>query len=115
MARRKGKVIQPISGPSDKPNINELLAKEEASNPGATIAPPPNPPVDTPVPEQAPPPQPQPPAEPAPDMSNTGAETVAEERDEINKQIQDFVDHQTEAVESGEDNADQPAQENAAQ
>ena len=97
--RRKGKVIHPISDPDPKPHINDLLAKEESSEAGAVIEPP-----TLPEPTKTE----EPAASPAVDsgVATAGAESAADEQNEINKQIQDFVDHQTEAVEQGDD--DQP-------
>jgi len=101
--RRKGKVIKPISQPDDKPHINDLLAKEQATEAESVIVPdvvdaqasavamaPPLPPAQ--VPEI-------PPA--MPEVASTGIESLAEEKNEVNDQIQAFIDNQTDVVEQG--------------
>ena len=117
-AKRKGKVIKPISDPDDKPNINELLAKEESVQAGGIVTPESiqtNDPAPQPAADDEMPLQPPADAPPVPDQLNqaelpdlpeiagTGAETVAEEKSEVDEQIQAFIDSQTAAVESGDD------------
>ena len=102
-AKRKGKVIKPISDPDSKPNINELLAKEESTQVGGVVAPAQEIAATEPSPPPEPPQDPPPIPNPETDISDTEAETVAEEKSEVNQQIQQFIDSQTEAVQTGDD------------
>ncbi len=101
------KVIQPISDPNEKTSINDLLAQEEANAAGGIIAP-----QAQPEPAAAPPLPAQPDATTAAADQVTGeAASIAAEQNEIDSQIQNFVDTQTQAVETGE--PVQPTEESA--